>query len=295
MFGIKGHMAYLSLATLMSIAPTSIIAMNNNFEEERSRQASSSTARNESPDNDSDRSSVASNLESEHAWPNHQQGKKQPRLLSRRNSESDLALFEQLPNGIIRGQTVHVHGQNVTYNTYNNTYNFTRVVQQQVPVQPSQQTRQQSELERESVERLNFARSEQTLSPELITSLLKTCPPKLVSASKQFKYSHLQAQASLPKAIILVGKSGVGKSELCRVMAQDAHYALEFISAAFLGSEYQKSSEGDLRHLITTVLKKPQKKTFVVFDEIQAITAGHKNKEKGSYYGAAIAAWGLTV
>ena len=61
MFGMNKNSAYLLLTALMSIAPTSIMAMNNNFEEEREdRVASSSMARDESPDNDSDRSSLAS-------------------------------------------------------------------------------------------------------------------------------------------------------------------------------------------------------------------------------------------
>ncbi|MDZ4151332.1 hypothetical protein, partial [Methylicorpusculum sp.] len=206
MFNLHGHRAFLSLAALLSIAPTSHFAMNYHFEEkeQEERQASSSTdhrrdQEEELSDNtSSDQNAAESDLESEQVWPQRtHHSTRQPKRVTRSNSETDLNIFQQLSDTTVRGQTIHVHGQNITYNTYNNTYNFSRTTgapntsaqpntNQATTQQPP--TQQQSEIEREGQDRLAFARTEKVLSPDLVASLLKTCPRTLAMATKQFKH-----------------------------------------------------------------------------------------------------------
>lgn len=140
--------------------------------------------------------------------------------------------------------------------------------------------------------RLEFAKERKVLPQELVESLIKGCPDDLMAVLKTFKRRE-SASDGLPKLIILVGEPGVGKSELSRAIAQCLKFDIEFIRSSFLGDEWRKSSEKDLRAIFDPLFCNAKKPVFVVFDELQVLTAARRDRDQASEVNVGTSVWQL--
>jgi SpoVK/Ycf46/Vps4 family AAA+-type ATPase len=142
---------------------------------------------------------------------------------------------------------------------------------------------------------IKFAENNSELPDELVKSLLNGCPQKLKKIIGTFERKE-SAGDGLPKLIILLGEPGVGKSKLSKAIAQHLKFGIKFINAAQLGNEFRKSSEKDFARIFASLISElhnAKKPMFVVFDELQTLTAGHQDTGHSSEANVAVAFWQL--
>ena len=140
----------------------------------------------------------------------------------------------------------------------------------------------------------NQSRIEQTKkdtkSEALRLSVLQTCPPKVKRIISVLK-EDLKSPVCFPvKAILLVGPPGTGKSTLPQIIAELCGRSWTLIPLIFLGDEFRKSGEQNLRRKIEAIaaLETPY---IIVLDDAHDLNAhsGSQNPD----HGIAVALWEL--
>lgn len=96
-------------------------------------------------------------------------------------------------------------------------------------------------------------------------------------------------ESVIQKKLLLVGKTGVGKTTLALAIAQKMNKKAYLIQAPMLGSEYQNSEVSTLTRLIKLILA-GNKNNLIIIDEIN-ILAEPKNSLFGPINTAASALW----
>jgi SpoVK/Ycf46/Vps4 family AAA+-type ATPase len=128
----------------------------------------------------------------------------------------------------------------------------------------------------EEMQKIDLETQSAEVNMQAVEHIISNSPLALKEIIKAYEKRHT-FRGELPKAILLLGAPGVGKSTLARGIAVKAKLPCRFIQCSLIADQYKNSGTKNLERIFEPIFNSDREE-IIILDEINALTDKHGNE-----------------